>query len=265
MSNQRMNFVMGMNMPDAVYDNAIPIFIRQQRSDNFVANLQKTDDEQINTYAYIDDEGNLQTEERKHRYANIYPFGMDNTSFFIDEKAMIRAKLINYLYSTCDEKGFKDIAILNTMLPAELLKAAEERWNEIPVAHRWSNYYCAYSIPCKLATLRQMRHLAPDDMSHDNAPLTDNEKETLAIMEHNRWNVEKLLMGYRKARPKEDKYEHDEQHSKKLKNNKKLFIHHDIRPFDKLGKDAKLYDYEISRYIPWIITKSDEIAEATSE
>ena len=33
----------------------------------------------------------------RDRYANIYPFGMNNTSFFIDEKAMIRAKLINYL------------------------------------------------------------------------------------------------------------------------------------------------------------------------
>ena len=39
MANQRQNFVLGMNMPDSVYDNEVPIFVRQDRSDNFVSNL----------------------------------------------------------------------------------------------------------------------------------------------------------------------------------------------------------------------------------
>ena len=64
----------------------------------------------------------------------------------------------------------------------------------------------------------------------------------MAIVEHNRWNVEKLLMGYRKPKQEEDKYEHPEFVSK-LKKNKDLFIHHDIRPFGQL-KAIKELDYE---------------------
>ena len=40
MADQRQNFVMGMNMPVAVYEYNVPIFIRQDRSDNFVTNLR---------------------------------------------------------------------------------------------------------------------------------------------------------------------------------------------------------------------------------
>ena len=46
-----------------------------------------------------------------------------------------------------------------------------------------------------------------DDNSMDTKPLSDEEVEVLARLEHNRWNVEKLLMGYRKAHKDEDKYE----------------------------------------------------------
>ena len=58
MSNQRQNFVMSMNMPDDVYDNEIPIFIRQDRSDNFVSNLRKADeaikdDPKKNVYSFV--------------------------------------------------------------------------------------------------------------------------------------------------------------------------------------------------------------------
>ena len=43
MDEQRENFVMGMNMPDEVYANEVPVFIRQNRSDNFVTNLRNED------------------------------------------------------------------------------------------------------------------------------------------------------------------------------------------------------------------------------
>jgi len=35
--------LMGMNMPDEVYANEVPVFIRQNRSDNFVTNLRNAD------------------------------------------------------------------------------------------------------------------------------------------------------------------------------------------------------------------------------
>ena len=132
---------------------------------------------------------------------------------------------------------------------------ANKYWKELSVALKWSSLYNAYTIRTKLATLRAMRHLKLDDQSKDTAMLTDLEVEELAKVEHNRWNVEKLLMGYRKSRKEEDKYEYDE-FASKLKNNKKLFIHHDIRPYDKLDIIAEL-DKEFSRYIPWIMKMTE--------
>ena len=78
----------------------------------------------------------------------------------------------------------------------------------------------------------------------------------MAKVKHNRWNVEKLLMGYRKARKEEDKYEHPEYVSK-LKKNKNLYIHHDIRPYEDLDVIKEL-DREFSRYIPWIMKMTEK-------
>ena len=108
-----------------------------------------------------------------------------------------------------------------------------------------------------MATLRAMRGLTLDDKSKDTQPLTDIEVEELAMVEHNRWNVEKLLMGFRKARDYEDAFKAtDEEDATKLVNNKKLFIHHDIRPFDELDEIKEL-DREFSRFIPWIIEMTE--------
>ena len=100
-----------------------------------------------------------------------------------------------------------------------------------------------------------MRGLSVDDTSKDTTLLSDYEVEELARVEHNRWNVEKLLMGFRKARRGEDKYAHPEFEAE-LQGNKKRFIHHDIRPFDELGPIKEL-DYEFSRYIPWIMKMTE--------
>ena len=133
---------------------------------------------------------------------------------------------------------------------------ADEQWRKLSVALKWSNLYCAYSIPCKLASLRVMRGLEADDKSHDQYPMTEEEIHQLAIVEHNRWNVEKLLMGYRKSRGIEDKYEHAS-YAKDLKKNKNLFIHPDIRPFEELD-DIRLMDYELTKYIPWVLKMTEK-------
>ena len=130
-------------------------------------------------------------------------------------------------------------------------KEANEKWKELSVALKWSNLYSAYTIRTKLASLRAMRHLKLNDESKDTTSLTETEVEEMARVEHNRWNVEKLLMGYRKPHHDEDKFEYPE-FAGELKNNKKLFIHHDIRHYYQLDIIKEL-DKEFSRYIPWIM------------
>lgn len=262
LSDQRQNFVMGMNMPDKVYDKAVPIFIRQDRSDNFVTNLRNADIKQENeklTYSTINEDDKLDQQKRDARYANIYPFGMNETAYCADEHSLNRAKLINYLYSTMPSANkFQSMLVLNAMPKEKIWEEADAHWRKLSVALKWSNLYSAYAIMTKQDLLRAMRDLKLDDTSHDYDPLNDNEIEILAKVEHNRWNVEKLLMGYRKARKEEDKYKWDNKdYMNELKKNKKLFIHHDIRPFDDLD-EIKDLDSEFSRYIPWIMRMTEE-------
>lgn len=261
MTDQRQNFVLGMNMPDAIYDNEVPVFIRQDRSDNFVTNLRKTDkkdDKHKLIYAKVGNSGLLETKNRDARYANIYPFGMNETAYSADDRSLKRAKLINYLYATANYETYKfqGMLALDSMPESKIWEEANEKWQKLSVAHKWSNLYNSYTIRTKSACLRAMRGLDIDDKSHDYDTLSEYEVEIMAKVEHNRWNVEKLLMGYRKPHKDEDKYEHTE-FADKLENNKKLYIHHDIRSFDQLSSIKEL-DHEFSRYIPWILKMTEE-------
>ena len=258
MGNQHNNFVMGMNMPDEVYENAVPIFIRQDRSDNFVTNLRVADNQEFDYYQIKD--GKLNSSKRKARYANIYPFGMNETAYSADNKSIKRAMLINYLYCTADYSSYKfqGMMVLDAIPEEKIWEDAEKMWQGLSVALKWSNLYNSYTIRTKLATLRAMRGLKLEDTSKDAMMLSEAEVEEMAKVEHNRWNVEKLLMGFRKPHLDEDKYEAPNSEAKsKLGKNKNLYIHSDIRPFDELGTIREL-DYEFSRYIPWIMKMTEK-------
>ena len=260
LTDQRQNFVLGMNMPDEVYDNEVPVFIRQDRSDNFVTNLRNADikrDYEKLTYATVKD-GRLTKQQRNARYAHIYPFGMYETAYSADDHSLRRAKLMNYLYATADYDShrFQSILALDAIPEEQLWAEADKEWHKLSVALQWSSLYNSYTIRTKLATLRAMRGLKVDDTSHDYDPLTDYEVDELAKTEHNRWNVEKLLMGFRKCRPEEDKYLHPGE-AAALAGNKKLFIHHDIRPYEQLD-NISAFDKDFTRYIPWIMKKTEE-------
>ena len=259
LADQRQNFVMGMNMPDNVYEKAIPIFIRQDRSDNFVTNLRVADNKKFDYYT-INKERKIDSSSRYARYANIYPFGMNESAYSADNKSVKRAKLINYLYNTADYNTYKFQSVLSLDATPEekIWEEADKMWQVLNVALKWSNLYNSYSIRTKQASLRAMRGLSLKDDSRDTELLSNYEVEKLAEVEHNRWNVEKLLMGYRKSHPEEDPYSiKDEADKKQLGKNKKLFMHHDIRPYDDLGIIKEL-DKEFTRYIPWIIRMTED-------
>ena len=255
LSNHRTNFVMAMNLPDEVYDNAIPVFIRQGRSDNFVSNLReaslKKGEEPYNQF----DNGALKEEKRPSRYSNLYPFGMDETAYYSDDIHLKRAKLINYLYETADYGSytFKGALELNSMPEEQIWRDAEVYWRKLSVALKWSNLYSAYSIDTKLASIRAIRGLDPQDRSRDLESFQDAEISFMAEVEHNRWNMEKLLMGFRKPSASEDAYRAKDAFLKsELKKNKKHFIHPDIRPFAELDAISEM-DREFSRCLPWIL------------
>ena len=103
-----------------------------------------------------------------------------------------------------------------------------------------------------------MRNLDIEDDRLDCETLTQAEIDALSETEHNRWNVERLLMGYRKPAEKEDMYDKPAEIAKKLKNNKNLFIHAHIRPYESLTKEIKQFDIDFAKYIPWIIQTANK-------
>lgn len=257
MPNQHKNFVMGMNMPSEVYDRCVPVFICQDHSDNFVTNLRKADQAisnqpKVNTYYHVENGQLIPSQPLGGRYTNIYPFGMNESAYSMDDTSFERAKLINYLYDTMKNDKFKSFAELESSSNKQIWKDANEKWKDIPVALKWSNLYSAYSLYTKLEILRSLRGLNVNDPSLGMSPLSETETDILAQVEHNRWNVEKLLMGYRKPHLDEDKYRHDE-YADKLALNKKRFIHHDIRPYEDLPDATQNIDKEFARYIPWLL------------
>jgi hypothetical protein len=118
---------------------------------------------------------------------------------------------------------------------------------------KWSNIFAAASIPTKLRCI---------GINWDiNTPcplkeMTEDQVALLAEIEHNRWNIEELLLGYRPVKCAEDQ-EIDADRSRK-KYWKERFIHYDIRPFDGLkedntGRKANVYDEVIVRSLPLIL------------
>ena len=284
MTDQRDNFIMGMNMPDEIYENKIPIFIRQERADSFVTNLRNTDDcyspmnlkklnnklsvEEIPPKHSVIDGGKVLQTNSNGRYAQIYPFGMEDMAYCFNEKALRLGKLINYIYSFLYEtkkeynndvekmkaKKFDSLKEMMLLDHAGVWKDADSQWKNLSVANRWSNFYFADNLQCKIDTLKIMR----GRKFEYNDVLTDEEVHILAVMEHNRWNVEKLFMGFRVAKPDEDYHNIKKIDSNAEDTNKKLFIHSDICPFDDLPEYDKYQNEMTARCIPWIMRMMKE-------
>ena len=93
--------------------------------------------------------------------------------------------------------------------------------------------------------------------------LSEKDSETMSLdmlkqygfTEHNRWNVEKLLMGFRKPESAEDAYSliaslEEKQLFKKEK--QKEFIHCHIRPYDQLDSSTQANDTTILWFTSWL-------------
>lgn len=209
---------MGLYLPDVIYARNIPVFVRQETSS-----------------ALLDLLNNRLKKEPLNRYSHVFPFGMLANSFDLDRRNTRRAQLVNYIY---DYKGIYGTSPSAVPSDHEL----QQKWNKLPVALQWSNFYCADSVDIKL---RSLGFGATPPMR-----LTKGQIELLAEVEHNRWNMEKLLLGYRKPTPDEEIRCQNKAIRDMYK--KKLFIHPDIRPYCELDKKTKEYDRCISECLPLV-------------
>ena len=112
------------------------------------------------------------------RYQSVFPFGFKEDCF--DEWLQIRlarARRVDYIYGHPDAV---EMPADEAMLPA---------WFGLKYAFQLSNLYAANSFETKLRSVR-------GENQNLIRPLTEDEIEILAYIEHNRWNVERLLSGY---------------------------------------------------------------------
>ena len=210
---------MGLYLPDVVYARDIPVFVRQETSS-----------------ALLDLLNNRLKKEPLNRYSHVFPFGMLANSFDLDRRNTRRAQLVNYIY---DYKGTYGTSPSAAPSDHEL----QQKWDKLPVALQWSNFYCADSVDIKL------RSLGFGTIPSER--LTEEQIERMAEVEHNRWNMEKLLLGYRKPTPEEEILCQDKAVRKEYK--EKRFIHPDIRPYCELAEGTKDYDRCISECLPLIV------------
>ena len=218
----------GLNLPRVIYDRDIPVFVYQQR-----------------TAAILDTIGSSNVS----LYSQVYPFGKEDSFFSNTENISIRyGQRINYVYGVFFETG---------TVPKEMPSEEEwrtrwlEAWNRLVVAKQWSNIYHANSIPFKLRTVGY------DPDSGEPLVLTPEQVETLSRIEHNRWCVEELLMGYRPATAEERACIAAEPALKRDFRNR--LIHVDLCRYEDLLEDAQGhpaadYDRIIVESIPLIIS-----------
>lgn len=229
----------GLYLPDAVYDKGLSVDGRKEKDEVVVLVRQNTSAELLN----IIKKGNA----KYRKYRNVYPFGMLNDGCELDETLTRWAKRINYLYCVFDDLGGAP-----SLYPDDVV---DGEWNGCSVSDKWSNIYNAMTIPTKL------RSVGVDYKSLTCRSLAEEEIGPLAEVEHNRWNVEKLLMGYRTVTEKESaEIEKSIAEGGSLKKDYKnrLKAHYDIRPFadlreDKNGKNVNRYDFGMTKGIIDII------------
>lgn len=221
-----------MHLPKAYYENDIPILVQQRKTSTLASTLNGRD---------------LDTDKRDALlYKNITPFGMVNDCCDINMFATV--EICKRIAAVYDHFFNYDI------IPMQIdMNEANRIWDNTPMSKRWSNIFSAASIPTKLRCI---------GIEWDNnttcrlSDFTEDEISLLAEMEHNRWNIEELLLGYRPVSKTEDE-EIDKDKSRK-KYWKKRFVHYDIRPYDELkedaeGRKASKYDEVIVASLPLIL------------
>lgn len=238
------NMAIGLYLPDLIYKKQIPIFIRQKSSGALLSQLKQRSEE--NEY---------------QKYKEIYPFGMQENCFDLDDVDRLKAQLLNYYYSLR--------VITNKVKKNELLNELNEKWAELDIALQWSNLYHVFSLPFKLNSINNSgdyKVLSCTVDENGNIKCASEETLLLAEVEHNRWNVEKLLLGYRVYNTKEraednyyvSKAKEDEKNIKELKlirkNHEHIdFAHNAIMKYSELGMDNKSYDIIMTGNIPQIL------------
>ena len=273
-------------MPLEVYQSAQlqDIWVYQREVVDIVANLT---DEQVASTSV--------------RYKKLRPFGMLYSDNNDNQTAYLKALLVNTAYDVIynDLPWPKDIADTTD----KGWQIACSSWDRLMVNKKWSNRFFADSMYQKIRSIytpeaftqwqqknsilmnendyyEQLRSLAivggyhnalytHPDLQHVLEEAIGKNELTLAISEHNRWNMEQLLMGYSPCQKEEDALltlyvrnnQVKEQHqTKNMLKKSAAKVHPNICDYEHLSyidPQAKSYDIQLIYAIPRILMMVD--------
>ena len=180
---------------------------------------------------------------------NVYSFDEGIASVATLETLKRMAMGVNYVYN----HAFAIPEGEAVTAPAEIDRQDMQRqWDALRSFTKESSNLChAMSLGTKLHSMG----LSVEDWD-DYFALTVEEMEVLAEVEHNRWSVEELMLGYRPVTDEEQKaVEKDIELKGELRKRK---VHYDLRAYDELGRDAtgknvNVYDMALVQGIPLIL------------
>lgn len=222
---QNRNFSESFGLPQAIYKNEIPVLCHTEGNDmmNVIKNSEI--------------------------YKCLYPFGKECCDIDTLRTLKQLAQRVNYVYNHCFSLAPDDPITAPASIDENTL---EEQWKNIgSLPKQYSNIFNAMTLGTKMHSIG---HTSDDWKAY--YALTMEEINILTEVEHNRWSVEELILGYRPVTDEEKRLVEEDISQKKILRSKK--IHYDLRSFDDLrtdstGKNVNVYDMALTQGIPLII------------
>lgn len=184
---------------------------------------------------------------------NIHCFGMEDHGYDVTLPLVRMAKNVNFIYDRCYEENFKsDITSDEHLLFAVEIdpEARDRSWARLPMVKRMSSMCNAMTIETKMRSVGLEAH--EWEKFYD---IPQQDIELLTEVEHNRWSVEELILGYRPCTEEEQQEIEADISLKDVFKKKK--IHYDLRAFndlrpDETGVSVKVYDLCLCSCLPLI-------------
>lgn len=169
---------------------------------------------------------------KTYRYSNLYPFGQHDRSYDPSYRArLLSAKKINYLYEMYDRYERMPVKSEYAVL--------DKFWQTKSFLERASSIYSANSIYMKLRSVG----LSPDSSKDALKPFVD----MLSEVEHNRWDVERLILGVSDLTEQQQEQACADPQLYKTHWKTDLQMNKNIIPYDDLDEGTKEYDKVIVR------------------
>ena len=167
-------------LPAEIYDRVQQIWVYQKDASDIVLNLSG---------AEVPDE----------RYRKLRPFGMLHGEYMRDRSSYLKSVLVN---GVCELDGEKFKASERDMAVRESWKDLRDSWKRLTVPQQWSNRNFVDSMYQKLRSvcgrLPEDLFAVPGLQKKLEQAVADN-AGLLAECEHNRWNMQQLLMEFSPA------------------------------------------------------------------